>query len=107
MGPRIFRTSARAVDALLHRNVGALQLLRDAGHPDPVHDRHGGKRRTGFPHLARRSDLWAVYLNGVSAEPAGGMDRGPHHGPAPRGALWRHDYRAWQLRFGYPFADGV
>ena len=42
--PRILRPSAWALDALLHRDVGALQLLRHAGVPHPLHG--GAGRRT-------------------------------------------------------------
>ena len=42
---RILRTPARPVDAVLHRDVGALQLLRDARVPHPLHDRARGRGR--------------------------------------------------------------
>src|SRR5438105_3481823 len=38
----VLRPPARSFDALLHRDVGALQLLRDAGISHPVHDEGAG-----------------------------------------------------------------
>ena len=45
MTQRFLRTSPRAFYTLLYGNVGALQLLRSAGHSHPLHDgegHHGG-----------------------------------------------------------------
>ena len=41
----IIRKKGQA-DALFHRNVGAIQLLRDAGHPGAVHGGARGERWT-------------------------------------------------------------
>ena len=42
---RFFGHPKRPLHALLHRDVGALQLLRDAGAAHPVHDRAARRRR--------------------------------------------------------------
>ena len=49
---RLLRPPARAVDALLHRDVGALQLLRHARVPHPLHDGPGGGGRAGLRRRA-------------------------------------------------------
>ncbi len=60
-GPR--RPPEGADDAFFHRDVGALQLLRDAGSPDPFHDRAPGVGRTrisgsqGGPDLRHLHDV--------------------------------------------------
>ena len=74
----VLRSPARPLDALLHRDVGALQLLRDARLPHPVHDRAG--RRSGGMGLddgGRRADLRHLHLDGVSDELARRLDRRP------------------------------
>src|SRR5580765_2588201 len=43
--PRVLRPPARALGAVLHRDVGALQLLRDARAAHPVHDGAGNGGR--------------------------------------------------------------
>ena len=48
---QLLRPPARAVYALLHRNVGAFQLLRLTPAADPVHDR--GAQRGGRSHVPR------------------------------------------------------
>ena len=54
----IFRPSARPLHAVLHRDVGALQLLRDARVPHPLHDGAGRRAAgSGFDRRARRVDL--------------------------------------------------
>ena len=55
---RLLRTSPRPLHAVLHRVLGALQLLRHAGAPDPVHDRHGGP---GWARLQRRGRQGPIY----------------------------------------------
>ena len=50
----LFRPPARTLDALLHRDVGALQLLRHARVPHPVHDRAGQRGRAGLRGCATR-----------------------------------------------------
>ena len=54
-GPRhpLLRPSEGAADALLHRDVGALQLLRDAGAAHPLHDR-ARSPRAGSPSTRPR-----------------------------------------------------
>ena len=53
--PRVLRAPPRPLHAVLHRDVGALQLLRHAGAADPVHDRAGGDRRPRLRHRGRRA----------------------------------------------------
>src|SRR6185312_13709476 len=54
--PRFLWSPARTFDALLHRDVGALQLLRDAGVFDSVHGARARLRRQ-----ARRIRIWHVH----------------------------------------------
>ena len=56
-GPQLLRPSARALDAVLHGDVGALQLLRHARVPDPLHDGAGRRRRAGIRRRACGVDL--------------------------------------------------
>ena len=51
---RFLRPSARTLHAVLHRDVGALQLLRHARVPHPLHDRAGGGRRARLRRRATR-----------------------------------------------------
>src|SRR5215207_10507502 len=44
-GHRLLRSPARTLHAVLHRDVGAFQLLRDARAAHPVHDRADRRRR--------------------------------------------------------------
>ena len=66
------------VDALLHRDVGALQLLRDARAPHPVHDGRavptGG---LGFDTVTRRRHLRPLHRDGLHDHAAGRLDRRP------------------------------
>ena len=75
------------VHALLHRDVGALQLLRDARAAHPVHDRAAGGGRSRLRRGDRRRDVRLVHVDGVHDEPAGRLDRGPADRPAARRAL--------------------
>ena len=93
------RTPSRARDPLSHRDVGALQLLRHARLPHPLHDRTGGRRRSGLggrrcgvnlrhlhgQRLGRR-DCWRPRCRSLSrrlSKRAGGRD---HHRPRTRRA---------------------
>ena len=51
---QLLRPPARALDPVLHRDVGALQLLRHARAPHPVHDGAGGRGRAGVRHRQGR-----------------------------------------------------
>src|ERR1700752_30422 len=59
-GSRLLRSSPRPVHAVLHRDVGALELLRNAGAAAALHARAGDGRRPGLRHGAGRGDLRAV-----------------------------------------------
>ena len=55
--PAVVRTSPRPLDALLHRDVGAVQLLRDARAPHPLPRRVGADRRVRDDRQEGRRDL--------------------------------------------------
>ena len=63
-GRRLVRSSPGPVHALLHRDVGAVQLLRDAGAARALHDRRGGERRSGTDRRHRHRHLRALHLSG-------------------------------------------
>ena len=104
---RVLRPPARPVDALLHRDVGALQLLRDARAAHPVHDGAGRRRRTRLRHGRRRRRLRPVHVDGVHDQPAGRLDRRSPDRPAPRRALRRHHHRVRPFQHGVSVADHV
>ena len=52
--PRLLRASARPVDALLHRDVGAVLVLRYSAAADPVHDGRARARRLRIRSRRRR-----------------------------------------------------
>ena len=62
---RLLRPSARALHAVLHRDVGALQLLRHARAAHPVHDRAGRQRRARVRRRDGRRGLRPLHLDGV------------------------------------------
>ena len=66
---RIFRPSRRPRDAVLHRDVGALQLLRNARVPHPLHDRAGGGRRPGLPGRQRCVSVRHLHREAPGARP--------------------------------------
>ena len=103
----VLRPSARPVDALLHRDVGALQLLRHAGAAHPLHDRAGRGGRAGIRDERRRRGLRAVHVDGLHDQPAGRLDRRSPDRPAARRALRRHPDRLRPLQHGLPVADDV
>ena len=83
------RPPARSLHAVLHRDVGALQLLRDARHSRAVHDQCRCNRRHGAGRRDRDGDLRSVYRVRVCRRAAGRMDCGPYSRPAPFGVLGR------------------
>ena len=105
--PRVFRPSPRTVDAVLHRDVGALQLLRHARPAHPLHDRGARQRRSRLRHREGRRRLRPVYLDGVSADAAWRLARRPVARPAPQRPLWRHPDRQRPLQPGGPDDDDV
>src|SRR5260370_20757384 len=70
---------------LLHRTLGALQLLLDDGDPLAVHERGPAFRRR-----ARRADLRCVYGRRLFPAAVRRPDRGPSAGFQPGGCDWRH-----------------
>ena len=60
MGPIVLRASTRTRHAVLHGNVGALQLLRDARAAHPVHDGDRGEWRPGFRH-SKAGAIYGLY----------------------------------------------
>ncbi len=61
---RVLRPPARPLHALLHRDVGALQLLRDAGVPHPLHDGAGAAGGLGFDD-ADAASIYGTYTASV------------------------------------------
>ena len=57
----LLRPSTRPPNALLHRDVGAVQLLRDARDPAPIHDRRGDCGRHGPLRRGGRRDLRCLH----------------------------------------------
>ena len=102
--PRLLRSPPRPVDAVLHRDVGALQLLRHAGAADPVHDRAGSDRRPRVRHGGCGRGLRPLHLDGVHEHAARWLARRSRHRPAARGALRRHPDRQRPLQHGVPVA---
>ena len=85
------RPSARTLHALLHRDVGALQLLRHARAAHPVHGRADRRRRasdstTSTAARSTASTPSSVYLIGAARR----LDRRPLPRPLPRRARRRH-----------------
>ena len=95
-----FRASARPLHALLHRDVGALQLLRDARAAHPLHDGVGPPGGLGLRYGHRRGHLRALHLDGVHDHAARRVDRGSPDRPAAGGALRRHHHRLRPLLHG-------
>ncbi len=85
--------SARADDTLFHRDVGALQLLRDARAAGAVHDGVGFRRRHGHGSRQRRRDLRLVHLHGVPALASRRVGGGQTVGAAQGGVRRRLHHR--------------
>ena len=98
--PRVLRASARAVHALLHRDVGALQLLRHAGAALLFMTAPLAAGGLGFDTATARRDLRPLHLDGLHDHAAGRLDRRPPDRPAPRRALRRHPDRLRPLQHG-------
>src|SRR5439155_3164207 len=71
---RVVRTPPRAVHALLHGDVGAVQLLRDEGVPHLLHDRVADGGWFGVRPQARHAHFRRLYEQRL-----GGIDRGRTH----------------------------
>ncbi len=87
-GPRLLRSSARARHALLHGDVGALQLLRDARVSHPVHG----------PRAQLRRQARGLRVRHVHGERVGAGDLRRHHRrpmarPVQERADRRHHHR--------------
>src|SRR6516164_2254856 len=92
--------SARPCHSLLHRDVGAVQLLRDARHPDSVHGGSHEFGRVGFLRRQGRRGLRFLHGHGVSAQPAGRLGGRPHHWAAEGRAVRRNSDRRWRILAG-------
>ena len=98
---RVLRPSARPLDALLHRDVGALQLLRHARAAHPVHDRAASRPAASGSTRRRPAPIYGLYTSMVyMTSAARRLDRRPPDRPAARGALRRHPDRARPLQHG-------
>ena len=89
---RVLRPSARPLHALLHRDVGALQLLRHARAAHPVHDRAPRGRRPRASTRRRPARSTALYTSMVylMTLPGGWIaDRAdrPAHAPCSYGGI--------------------
>src|ERR1700677_2900875 len=107
LGRQLFRASPRTGDAVLCRDVGALQLLRDARTPHLVDD---GERREGGAGFSRgegRRDLRFLHGDGVLAELAGWMGGGPHLRTTARRAVWRNFDRRGAILSDEPGRGGI
>ena len=102
LGHRVLRSPARPLDPVLHRDVGALQLLRHARPPAALRDRTGGGRWPRPVGLGGRGDLRPVHLDGVHGGAAGRMDRRSTARPAAGGAVGRHHHRRRSLHGRHP-----
>src|SRR5262245_57008142 len=71
----VARPSARIGNALLHRDVGALQLLRDARAAFSLHGRLRAAARTRLRREARRNDLRSLHDVRVSDGNPGRLHR--------------------------------
>ena len=85
-GHPVLRPPARPRRPLLHRDVGAVRLLRHARPAHPLPDGRGRRRGPGLRRRGRRLDLRPLHVAGVPLRPARGLDRRPHHRAATRGA---------------------
>ena len=107
-GPRrqdVVRPPARPLHALLHGDVGAVQLLRDAGPPDPVPGRIGAERRLRPDGQEGGGDLRPLHGGRLPDGAAGRVDRGPDLRAAARGLHRRLRDRRGPLQHGG--ADGA
>ncbi len=98
----VVRPSARTLDAVLHRDVGTVQLLRHAGAPDPLPGGVGAERRIRTDRPEGRGDLRALHRRRLSHGAAGRMDRGPDLRPAARRFHRRLRDRRGALQHGRP-----
>ncbi len=104
---RLGRPPPRAIDALLHRDVGALQLLRDARLPDPLPGRARGGWRPRVRPGRRRVDLWDVYRQRVGRGDPRRPRRRSAARPVQRRPRRRQHHRARTLHPGVQGAAGV
>ena len=96
-GDHLLRPPPRALHALLHRDVGAVQLLRHAGVPHPLHDRAGRRRRARLRRPAR-GPVYGTYTGASWALPIfGGMIADRFLGQYRQRAARRHHHRARPL----------
>ncbi len=72
---RAIGSSARIANALLHRNVGTVQLLRDARIARFIHDRHRRRWRIGIQRQNGDLHLRPLHCVRLSGESAGRLDR--------------------------------
>src|ERR1019366_1680893 len=104
---QLLRPPPRPCHPVLHRDVGALQLLRHARHP---HLLPYGHHRQGRPRVHRfqsRSRLRTLHRDGLPDVPGRRLDCGPHSRTAPRGADWRHLHRVRRILSGGALGSGV
>ena len=99
-GQELLRPSPRPGHALLHRDVGAVQLLRDARDAHPVYDRARSEWRPRVRHRTRGA-IYGLYTAMVYlTSPAGRMGRGSDLGQRSGRALRRHPDRRRPLQPG-------
>ena len=97
---RVDGAPARPLRPLLHRDVGALQLLRDALAAHSFHGGAAGRRRFGLLYAACGADLRYLHERRVRAFHPGRLDRRPLPRSLPRGARRRMSDRRRTLLDG-------
>ncbi len=85
-GHPLLRPPARPGRPLLHRDVGALRLLRHARPAHPLPHGGGSGRGNGLLRRGGRLHLRPVHVHGVPLRAARGLDRRPRHRAAAGGA---------------------
>jgi len=90
----LFRTSGRSLHSLLHRDVGAVLVLRDPPAPRAVHDRRHGAGRIRVRQNDCLIDRWDLRRVRVPRIPARRLDRRQTPWVEARDLVRRNSHRA-------------
>ena len=93
MGPFLLRPPARSFHTVHDRDVGALQLLRNARAAHLLPHRHRRARRPRLHRFQSRRRLRTLHRHGLPDVPRRRLDCRPVHRAAPRRPLRRHPDR--------------